>query len=49
VFSGDTVKCEITKCETLKQKYEQCLKLNESCRDDILEYEKCLRENNCIQ
>ena len=51
VFSGDkdTLKCENTKCETLKQKYYQCLKLNESCRDDILEYEKCLRENRDIQ
>lgn len=49
VFSGDTVKCENTKCDTLKQKYDQCLKLNESCRDEIMEYEKCMRENNCIQ
>jgi len=44
IFSSNEVKCENTKCSTLLERYEQCLKLNESCTDYKIDYEKCLKE-----
>ncbi len=38
------LKCENTKCKTLQDKYEQCLKLDTGCYYEREEYEKCLKE-----
>ena len=44
LFSSNEVKCENTKCSTLLERYEQCLKVTESCFDYKMDYEKCLKE-----